>query len=117
MKVYRPPLLLQNPLMLTLAVAWGYQAKWLREHPHFLDSFRDHRFLGADQVPLYGLYKIPASVAETPKGTVIATYGITGNLRDLSFRICHCSRLLPRQFPLTLVKRSGQTHLDSLCSP
>ncbi|MGA0200365.1 MAG: YheT family hydrolase [Prochlorotrichaceae cyanobacterium] len=82
MKVYRPPLLLQNPLMLTLAVAWGYQSRWLREHPRFLDSFRDHLFLGAEQVPLYGLYQIPNPATETPKGTVIATYGITGNLRD-----------------------------------
>ncbi len=85
MKVYSPPLLFQNGLMLTAAVAWGYQSAWLKRHPHFLATFQEHRFTGAEQVPLHGLYHIPKSPkpgAKSGKGTVIGTYGITGCLRD-----------------------------------
>lgn len=83
MKVYSPPLWLQNELILTAAVAWWYQAQWLKTHPHFLNAFQEHVFVGAEETPLYGLYQMPqTSPTEKSKGTVIGTYGITGNLRD-----------------------------------
>jgi len=91
MKVYSPPLILQNGLMLTAAVAWWYQAQWLKGHARFLETFQEYVFTGAEQVPLYGLYQIPESSQKgisqgipkgIGKGTVIGTYGITGNLRD-----------------------------------
>ena len=83
MKVYSPPLILQNELMLTAAVAWWHQSQWLKRHPRFLEAFQASVFTGAEQVPLYGLYHLPeADPQSIPKGTVIGTYGITGCLRD-----------------------------------
>jgi predicted alpha/beta-fold hydrolase len=43
--------------------------------------YQDHLFLGANDVPLHGWVAIP----ERPKGTIVGTYGITGNLENQWF--------------------------------
>ena len=78
MKPFIPPLLLRNAFIHTAAIAWWQQSQWLRQHSSFLDSFDERVFWGAETTPLYGMYRIPPQ----PKGTLIATYGIIGNLRD-----------------------------------
>lgn len=44
-------------------------------------TFQEKVFTGANGVPLFGLVAIPAN----PVGTIIGTYGITGNLNDQWF--------------------------------
>lgn len=66
---------------MTLYVALRASRRWetLVQEPE--PTFQPHIFTGAEDVPIYGEVAIPAN----PRGTIIATYGITGSLEDQWF--------------------------------
>jgi uncharacterized protein len=78
---YSPPWALQNGLAMTLYTALQVSHRWetLTVEPEPL--YQPHIFRGAQAVPIFGLVAIP----ERPKGTIIATYGITGSLDNQWF--------------------------------
>ncbi|MEM6838183.1 MAG: alpha/beta fold hydrolase [Cyanobacteria bacterium P01_C01_bin.120] len=49
---------------------------WRSQTPAPEPTYESHVFTGAQAVPLYGVWAAPAN----PKGTIIGTYGITGDL-------------------------------------
>lgn len=79
--VYQPPWYLQNGLVQTAYIAYWYgnlwcksqtQVYWFRSLPKI--TWQEHIFVGADGVPLWGMWSCP----EQAKGTLLITYGITG---------------------------------------
>jgi hypothetical protein len=66
---------------MTLYVALRASRQWesLVQEPE--PTFQPHIFTGAEDVPIYGEVSIPAN----PRGTIVATYGITGSLEDQWF--------------------------------
>lgn len=79
--IYSPPWALQNGLALTLYTALRVSRYWEKLTPEPEPVYQSHIFRGAQAVPIFGLVAIP----ENPKGTIIATYGITGRLEDQWF--------------------------------
>jgi uncharacterized protein len=78
---YSPPLGLQNGLAMTLYTAFRISQVWERFTPDPEPDYQPQQFVGANQVPLFGHVAIPAE----PKGTIIGTYGISGNLDNQWF--------------------------------
>ncbi|MEO0969150.1 MAG: alpha/beta fold hydrolase [Cyanobacteria bacterium J06639_18] len=81
---YKPSRFLQNGVRMTIYSAlWG--KKYWEKTSNSPDlPYKEHIFRGFQDVPLYGLVAIP----ENPRGTIIATYGITGDLEsEWSLRI------------------------------
>lgn len=78
---YLPPRGLRNGLRMTLYTALYASRHWetfiFEPEPYY----RSHVFRGADGVPIFAQVAIP----EAAKGTIIATYGITGSLEDQWF--------------------------------
>lgn len=75
---YNPPWFLHNGLLMTVYADLWASRNWKNyvldaEHP-----YQQQIFTGAQEVPLFGLFAIPPN----PRGTIIATYGITGELED-----------------------------------
>ncbi|PAX59549.1 YheT family hydrolase [Brunnivagina elsteri] len=75
---YIPPLLLQNGFAMTIHGAFSTSRNW--EDTVFAPEppYQQQIFMGAGSVPLFGLFAIP----ENARGTVVATYGITGTLEN-----------------------------------
>lgn len=78
---YLPPRGLRNGLSMTLYTALYVSRRWEKFIFEPEPTYRSHLFKGAEDVPIFGQYAIP----EAPKGTIIATYGITGSLEDQWF--------------------------------
>lgn len=78
---YSPPWGLQNGLTMTLYAAFRMSQVWERFTADPEPAKQPHLFVGADQVPLFGQVAIP----EYPKGTIIGTYGISGDLENQWF--------------------------------
>ncbi|PSN17608.1 esterase, partial [filamentous cyanobacterium CCP5] len=76
-----PPGLLRNGLLMTLYAGLVMPYRWQRSTPQPEPPYRPHRFYGADQVPIHGLWACP----DRPRGTLIGTYGITGDLENQWF--------------------------------
>jgi uncharacterized protein len=79
--IYYPPWALRNGLALTLYTAFQTSRSWEKLTVEPEPIYRSHIFEGAQAVPIFGLVAIP----EHPKGTIIATYGITGSLDNQWF--------------------------------
>lgn len=79
--IYSPPWALQNGLALTLYTAFQVSRHWQQLTAEPEPTYRSHIFRGAQAVPIFGLVATP----ENPKGTIIATYGITGSLENQWF--------------------------------
>ena len=75
---YRPPLLLKNGLAMTLYTSFWSSRQWGKATPFPRPPYQDTVFQGADGVPIFGWVAMP----ERPHGTIIGTYGITGELSD-----------------------------------
>lgn len=75
---YIPPLPLQNGLAMTLYVAAQGAKTWRKRVMLPEPPFKPHVFQGAIGTPIYGELAMP----DHPRGTIIATYGITGSLED-----------------------------------
>lgn len=72
---------LNNGLLMTLYVALQASKNWQTTLAEPEPEFHEHVFIGANRVPIFGLVAIPAN----PVGTIIGTYGITGDLEDQWF--------------------------------
>ncbi|MEM7554554.1 MAG: alpha/beta fold hydrolase [Cyanobacteria bacterium P01_A01_bin.84] len=73
---YNPSLFLQNGVGMTIyAALWG-RYFWKNTIYEPEPPYQEQIFTGAQKVPLYGQIAIPTN----PHGTIIATYGITGDL-------------------------------------
>jgi uncharacterized protein len=78
---YCPPWGLNNGLTMTLYVALRAGQTWERRTQEPEPPYSPHIFLGANDVPIFGKVAIPAN----PRGTFVATYGITGTLENQWF--------------------------------
>ncbi|NER81611.1 MAG: alpha/beta fold hydrolase [Leptolyngbya sp. SIO1D8] len=81
MTAFLPPWYLKSGLLMTLYIATLAKQRWQRYTLDPEPPYQSHIFSGAHEVPLYGIVAVPPS----PKGTVIGTYGITGNLDNQWF--------------------------------
>jgi predicted alpha/beta-fold hydrolase len=79
--LYQPPWGLRNGLVMTLYAALRTSQRWqvltLEPEPQYNEKV----LRGADRIPLFAKIAIP----DHPKGTIIGTYGITGNLDNQWF--------------------------------
>jgi uncharacterized protein len=78
---FQAPLQLTNGLTMTMHAALRAGRTWERYtvEPEPIDQ--EHIFSGANGVPIYGRVSIP----KNPRGTIVATYGITGTLDNQWF--------------------------------
>ncbi|NJL63295.1 MAG: alpha/beta fold hydrolase [Methylacidiphilales bacterium] len=75
---YIPPLFLQNGFAMTLYGSFSLSRHWTNTLFAPEPPYQQQIFMGAGNVPLFGLFAIP----ENARGTVVATYGITGTLEN-----------------------------------
>ncbi len=75
---YRPPLLLNTGLAMTLHMAFVAPRNW--QNPQNLPEifWQNQIFLGEQDVPIFAQFAVP----KNPRGTIIGTYGITGDLNN-----------------------------------
>lgn len=78
---YSPPWSLQNGLAMTLYTALQSSRDWEKYITDPEPPYQPQLFVGAKEVPLFGKIAIP----ENPRGTIVATYGITGDLENQWF--------------------------------
>ncbi|MBD2259014.1 alpha/beta fold hydrolase [Pseudanabaena sp. FACHB-2040] len=81
MPPFLPPWFLSNGVLMTVYVARIANHLWQRYTLDPEPIYQSHRFTGAGDVPLFGITATP----NQPKGTIIGTYGITGDLEDQWF--------------------------------
>ncbi|MGY6530791.1 MAG: YheT family hydrolase [Cyanobacterium sp.] len=75
---YKPPLYLRNGIIQTLYIAKIMNKKWQKYLNLAPLPYQEKIYHGMDDTPLYALTAIPPQA----KGTIIATYGITGSLEN-----------------------------------
>ncbi|NEP42042.1 MAG: alpha/beta fold hydrolase [Okeania sp. SIO2H7] len=73
---YSPPGFLKNGTVMTVYTALRMRSSWENTISLPEPPYQETIFTGANDVPIFGLVAIP----ETPRGTIVATYGITGTL-------------------------------------
>lgn len=73
---YIPPALLTNGLAMTVHTFFRYEQSWRETIPYSEPEYKETIFHGKDGVAIYGWVACP----ENPKGTIVGTYGITGDL-------------------------------------
>ncbi|OIP70902.1 MAG: esterase [Oscillatoriales cyanobacterium CG2_30_44_21] len=78
---YAPPWHLHNGLLMTIYTALRLSRKWESATFEPEPIYREHIFVGANGVSIFGKYAIP----ENAKGTIVGTYGITGDLDNQWF--------------------------------
>ncbi len=78
MPSFAPPWFLQNGLAMTLYISLVANQTWPQSIDLLPVAYQDHIFTGHGDVPIFGRWAVPPR----PKGTIIATYGITGSLED-----------------------------------
>ncbi|MDH6056236.1 YheT family hydrolase [Umezakia ovalisporum] len=75
---YNPPRFLQNGVIMTVYTAlWG-KRYWQQTTPHLEPPYHKKIFIGGQGVPIFSLVAIPKNA----HGTIIATYGITGDIEQ-----------------------------------
>jgi uncharacterized protein len=79
--LYEPSWFLQNGLLMTLFNAFIASSNWEKTIPYGEPIYQEVIFTGAQEVPIYGWVAIP----KNPKGTIVATYGIAGQLPNQWF--------------------------------
>ncbi|MEA5465609.1 YheT family hydrolase [Leptothoe sp. PORK10 BA2] len=79
--VYRAPWPLTNGLLMTIHAGLWAEKNWQTTLADPEPIYRETVFTGAQGVPIFGLVAIPPH----PKGTIIGTYGITGDLDNQWF--------------------------------
>ena len=80
-KSYRAPWPLNNGFLMTLYAGLLASKNWETSIVEPEPTWQEHIFTGAQGVPIFGLVAIP----KNPIGTIIGTYGITGDLSDQWF--------------------------------
>ena len=78
---YRAPWPLTNGFLMTLHAGLRAGRNWEQSIAAPAPVWQEHIFTGAQGVPIFGLVAIP----ENPIGTLVGTYGITGNLDEQWF--------------------------------
>ncbi len=78
---YTPPWFLKNGLLMTLYSFFYASRMWEKFTVDPQPPYQEKIFMGAEDVPIFGWVAIP----ENPRGTIVGTYGITGNLTDQWF--------------------------------
>lgn len=81
MPPFLPPWYLTSGFAMTIYVAKVSSQLWESSTPAPPPTYEDHVFTGANDVPIYGIYAIPPNA----KGTIVGTYGITGELENQWF--------------------------------
>ncbi len=76
---FNPPFWLKNGYLMTLYTVWVASKHWETTISCPRPPYQSHIFEGA--IPLWGIMACPRQ----PKGTIIGTYGITGNLANQWF--------------------------------
>jgi len=76
MPPFTPPWYLTSGVAMTAYMAKIASQIWESQTPDPEPTYESHIFSGAQNVPLYGIWAVPPQ----PKGTLIGTYGITGDL-------------------------------------
>jgi uncharacterized protein len=79
--LYTPPWALRNGLVMTLHTAFNASRSWEQTTPLAEPAYQPQIFLGEGGVPIYGRVAVP----DQPRGTIVATYGITGDLDNQWF--------------------------------
>jgi predicted alpha/beta-fold hydrolase len=78
---YHPPIFLRNGISMTVyAALWG-ERHWQKTIPHPEPPYQKVVFTGGQGVPIFGWVAIP----ENAHSTIVATYGITGELEQQWF--------------------------------
>jgi len=80
---YTPPLLLKNGLIQTVYIALWMDKQWEKTTKLVEPEYKEHIFIGANDVPIFGIVAIPHQ--SYCRGTIIGTYGITGDLENQWF--------------------------------
>lgn len=75
---YSPAWFLQNGVVLTVYTALRASRDWERTTQNPEPPYEEKIFIGAQGVPIFGWVAIP----ENAHGTIVGTYGITGDLDD-----------------------------------
>ena len=75
---YCPPFALKNGIAMTVYTALIAQKNWRKTTSLTEPIYQEHIFQGAGNTPIFGQIAMPDSV----KGTIVATYGITGDLNN-----------------------------------
>lgn len=78
---FQAPWWLADGLAMTLYTALRVGKKWQQYTLEPEPLYQEQVFTGAEGVPIYGIVAIPPR----PRGTIVATYGITGSLDDQWF--------------------------------
>lgn len=78
---YQAPWPLTNGLLMTLYAGLWADKDWQTTLTESEPVYQENVFIGAQGVPIVGLVAIPPN----PKGTIIGTYGITGDLDNQWF--------------------------------
>jgi predicted alpha/beta-fold hydrolase len=78
MPPFTPPWFLQNGLAMTLYTALVANQTWHKTLDLPPVPYQDQIFTGHGDIPIFGRWASP----DRPRGTIIATYGITGSLED-----------------------------------
>ncbi len=78
---YTPPALLKKGLSMTVYTALRAGRNWENTITEPEPLYQEKIFVGAEGVPIFGIVAIP----ENPRGTIIGTYGITGDLDNQWF--------------------------------
>ncbi len=78
---YSPPLALKAGLAMTIYIALKAGENWETTNSEPDPVYREQIFTGANSVPIFGLVAKP----DRPRGTIIGTYGITGDLDNQWF--------------------------------
>jgi hypothetical protein len=78
---YTPPWWLRNGLAMTLYTSLKVSRYWEKTTTEAEPPYQETIFRGAGDVPIFGLVAIP----EAARGTIVGTYGITGNLENQWF--------------------------------
>lgn len=81
MPPFLPPWYLRSGFAMTAYVAKVANRHWEQHTPFPEPPYISHVFAGANQVPIFGIITIPPE----PRGTIVGTYGITGNLENQWF--------------------------------
>lgn len=79
--IYTAPFGLTNGITMTLYAAATANRNWEATTTAPEPPYQEKIFIGAEGVPIFGIVAIP----ENPRGTIVGTYGITGNLENQWF--------------------------------
>ncbi len=82
---FTPPWLLKNGLSMTLYAAFRASKNWEASLTEPEPPYQENIFLGKNDVPIFGLLAVPDPNQSRCCGTIIATYGITGDLDNQWF--------------------------------